>query len=499
MNSRALSPYTQSMNYANDGPITLTAQPELPSTEVDDLTVNSGVTVQSTGSSVTLLAGDNVVIESGSTIEAASTIAITANGNDDPNGATVTVAGTLSAPSASINVDPNATGNETFNITPSATTPISVDGGSDSGGANTLNFNAEGLPVTISGDTITAGTLAPVTFTNIQVVNITNGAGSSLTLEGTSGAANTMSLVGTGQAAGTATLHGVAFSFSGMTSFSYQGGSGDTIAVTPFANSSLPWDLAVTVAGGTGSPARLRYNAAGPDDTVTAIGNDAGSVVEPGVATVLFSNVSQVTVTYQGFQNVEIVPNLTLSDANGTYNGKAFSAEVQVNGAASLDGITPTLTYYSGSIVNLANKLSGAPINAGTYTVVADFAGNATYVSALASTTFTIAPGTPHVGVNPVKLTYGTALANSQLSGTATFIVNGTTVLVPGTYSYTSAGRHSARRQRQRLHGSSNLHAEQHDRLCYADGPECAGHRGPGHAESDCQHPEPDLRHGPRQ
>ena len=110
-----------------------------------------------------------------------------------------------------------------------------MDGGSGTSG-NTLNINAEGLPVTISGNTITAGTLAPVTFTNIQAVNITNGAGSSLTLDGTSGTANTMSLVGTGPEAGTATLNGVAFSFSGMTSFSYQGGSGDTIAVTPFAN-----------------------------------------------------------------------------------------------------------------------------------------------------------------------------------------------------------------------------------------------------------------------
>ena len=225
--------------------------------------MNSGVTVQSTGSSVTLFAGDNVVIESGSTIEAVSTITITANGNDDPSGATVTVAGTLLAQSASIGVDPNATGNETFTITPSATTPISVDGGSDSSGANTLNFNAEGLPVTISGHTITAGTLAPVTFTNIEIVNITNGAGSSLTLGGTSGAANTMSLVGTGQEAGTATLNGVAFPFSGMTRFSYQGGAGDTIAVTPFANPNLPWNLAVTVAGGTGLPASLTYYAPG--------------------------------------------------------------------------------------------------------------------------------------------------------------------------------------------------------------------------------------------
>ena len=143
---------------------------------------------------------------------------------------------------------------------------------------------------------------------------------------------------------------------------------------------------------------------------MTATGNDAGSVVEPGVATILFSNVSQVTVTYQGIPNVEILPNLTVSDANGTYNGKAFNATVQVNGAASLDGITPTLTYYSGNIVSPPDQLSGAPINAGTYTVVAAFAGDATYVSASASTTFTIAKAPLTVKANG-SATYGDAAA----------------------------------------------------------------------------------------
>ena len=127
----------------------------------------------------------------------------------------------------------------------------------------------------------------------------------------------------------------------------------------------------------------------------------------PGVATIPFSNVSQVTVVYQGIPNVEILPNLTVSDANGIYNGKAFNATVQINGAASLDGITPTLTYYSGNLVSLAHQLSGAPINAGIYTVVAAFAGDATYAGASASTTFTIARGTPQVSVILLTYVYG--------------------------------------------------------------------------------------------
>ena len=110
-----------------------------------------------------------------------------------------------------------------------------------------------------------------------------------------------MSLVGTGQGAGTATLNGLAISFSGMTSFSYQGGgaaggAGDTITVTPFVDSH--WNLAVMVAGGSGTPASLTYNSVSSlADTVTATGEYAGSIASPGLATVQFSNVNVITTT----------------------------------------------------------------------------------------------------------------------------------------------------------------------------------------------------------
>jgi hypothetical protein len=48
-------------------------------------------------------------------------------------------------------------------------------------------------------------------------------------------------------------------------------------------------------------------------------------------------------------------------------------------------------------------------------------------------------PVTPAVTVNPLTLPYGTALANSQLSGTATWVVAGNTVNVAGTFTYTNA------------------------------------------------------------
>ena len=43
----------------------------------------------------------------------------------------------------------------------------------------------------------------------------------------------------------------------------------------------------------------------------------------------------------------------------------------------------------------------------------------------------------PVVSVNPVTIAYGTALANSQLNETATATVNGQTVAIAGTFTYT--------------------------------------------------------------
>ena len=49
--------------------------------------------------------------------------------------------------------------------------------------------------------------------------------------------------------------------------------------------------------------------------------------------------------------------------------------------AGSLESVSPTLTYYSGSGVN-GSGTSAAPTSAGTYTVVASFAGSTDYASA---------------------------------------------------------------------------------------------------------------------
>ena len=58
------------------------------------------------------------------------------------------------------------------------------------------------------------------------------------------------------------------------------------------------------------------------------------------------------------------------------------------------------------------------------------------YTTATTSVIVNVSQATPDVSVNPVNITYGTALNDNQLSGTATWVVNGETVNVAGTFIY---------------------------------------------------------------
>lgn len=298
------SPLTVAADVSAAGPVTLTAAETAGAG--DDLTVNAGVTIESTGASVLLRAGDNINVASTATIKAITDITITANFNDDAadaTGAEVVVAGSLIATSALINVDPAADDDDTFIITPSVSTPITVDA---EDGIDTLNFVADGLPVTILGNTITAAGRAAVTFNNFEFVNILNSGGDgSVTLLTAPGDADVMVLTGTGQGAGTFTLNGgIPISFSGTTSFTFNAGDmDDAITVSPFATSVLPWNVAVAIDGGAGTDRITYNNVVGLFDhtIVTATAPGAGHIDSPGVTSALnsqlvtFTNVEDIT------------------------------------------------------------------------------------------------------------------------------------------------------------------------------------------------------------
>lgn len=317
------SPLTINANVTSASAITLSAA-ESPAAG-DDLTVDPGVTIQSTTSSVTLQAGDNVTVPIGATVEAATAITITADHNHtaaETTGANVVVEGTLIAPSALINVDPSDTNADTFTITPSTAPPITVTGGA---GSDTLNFNADGLPVTIAGNQITAAGRAPVTFSSIEAVHITNAAaGGSITLDAAAGLNDAMILTGTGPGAGTFTLNGgTPISFSGVNTFAYNGAAqNEAITLSPFATPLQQWNVAVTINGGGAGKASLTYNnVAGVSDnlTIQPSAPATGQLIDNNAAT----GTSIAVVTYVHTNNFVVNGSTGATTDNLFINGTA--------------------------------------------------------------------------------------------------------------------------------------------------------------------------------
>ena len=151
-------------------------------------------------------------------------------------------------------------------------------------------------------------------------------------------------------------------------------------------------------------PWRATPSAAG---TYTVVASFAGSADYASAAS---SNAN--------FTIAQATPTVTVSDPGGTYNGTStFPATALVNGAATLESVSTTLTYYDGRRppVHPWQEHQDA---AGTYTVVANFGGSADYTSATSNATFTIGRATPTVTVSDLGGTFsggafpGTGLVN---------------------------------------------------------------------------------------
>jgi hypothetical protein len=135
----------------------------------------------------------------------------------------------------------------------------------------------------------------------------------------------------------------------------------------------------------------------------------------------------------------QATPRLSLTDVGGIYDGQSFPATDSVAGVVfgvdntpgpSLEGISPALTYYSGA-TSSGTPLSGAPMNTGTYTVVAAFAGSEDYMQASTSAAFTISQATPVVTVSDAGGTYNGSpfTATARATGVDGAAINGTVTL----------------------------------------------------------------------
>jgi hypothetical protein len=96
-----------------------------------------------------------------------------------------------------------------------------------------------------------------------------------------------------------------------------------------------------------------------------------------------------------------------ISDSGGTYFGSAFVAaatvaEIDGSAAPSLEGVAPSIAYYTGNYtlvgqLNDLTPLAAVPAHPGTYTALASFAGTADFLAGSALVSFTIIAATPTV------------------------------------------------------------------------------------------------------
>ena len=133
------------------------------------------------------------------------------------------------------------------------------------------------------------------------------------------------------------------------------------------------------------------------------------------------------------FKITVLTPTVTVSDAGGVVTGSPFVATATVTdllgiGASSLEGVTPTLTYYAGNTA-AGTPLSGAPTAVGTYTVIAKFPWSRHYTGATSSpVTFRITTGVPpQLGILLLDAS-GSGALNTNGGGSHVTVNNGSIV-----------------------------------------------------------------------
>jgi hypothetical protein len=179
---------------------------------------------------------------------------------------------------------------------------------------------------------------------------------------------------------------------------------------------------------GVGSPAA---DLGSPDSFAYYSGSAASGPTLPGAPT--DAGTYTVVAHYNGSANyapansdpktvtvAKATPTVTITwTTPQTYNGNTHPATANVTGvgspAASL-GPANTLTYYSGSTAS-GTALAGAPTDAGTYTVQADFNETPNYLSESATATIAIAKaGSTTLVTCPTSVNY---TATAQMPCTA--------------------------------------------------------------------------------
>ena len=188
-------------------------------------------------------------------------------------------------------------------------------------------------------------------------------------------------------------------------------GQSVTISVTATGQGALSYTFLVDADGviqtnsGADNQVKILFSTAGTHHVGVRVTDGGGHSVQGDTDVV----VNKATT------NVEFFPQ------SYVYNRSAQSASGQVDVVGiPTDHPGPlTFTYYAGSSAS-GTQLASAPVNAGTYTVVASYAGDANHLAASATVSLVIAKATPTIiWDNPAPITYGTPITSIQYNATS--------------------------------------------------------------------------------
>ena len=414
-------------NYANaqSAPVTFTVDQAIPSVVASDAGgTYSGNPFPATATA-TGVGGASVSGSFAFTYYVGSTV----NGNGSATAPTN--AGTYTVVAAFASSDPNYANARSAPVTFAVGQATPVVMASDAGGT----YNGNSFPASASaigvGGTSVSGNFALTYYVGSTV------SGSGLSTAPTNAGTYTVVAAFTSADPNYSSAHSasVTFTIGQATPSVVASDAGGTFDGNPF-----PASATATGVGGlavTGSVSFTYYVGA----TVSGQGSstaptNAGTYT---VAAAFSSADANYTNTQSGLVTFSIgqaTPTVFARDVGGTYNGNSFpaiAAAIGISGA-HVSG-TFTFTYYVGSTVSGTGS-STAPMNAGTYTVVAAFtSADSNYITGPtngAPVTFTISQATPVVDANDAGGTYDGSPFPASAGATG---VGGTSV--SGSFAFT--------------------------------------------------------------
>jgi hypothetical protein len=267
-----------------------------------------------------------------------------------------------------------------------------------------------------SGTPVTATAGAPATNFTVATFNYASSHATAANFSATVTATSSTGQIVTGNGVTITRLGSGQYTVSAALAFPQDGTWSVATVVTDLAGSQVlvsttasvsPAPVAITlttpVLTYNGSPQHATATTSPSGVAVTFTYN--GSVVQPTDAGTYTIIASSIDPNYAGtvVGTMVVAPaasSVAVTTPVATYDGAPHGAAAVVSGING--GANPgsaTFTYFAGTSAT-GTPLPGAPTEAGTYTVLASYAGSTDYLPATQTATFTIARATPNVVIN---------------------------------------------------------------------------------------------------